>query len=140
MSALVDFAYYADVYMGSEADETSFPALCAHASDVIGAMTHWRATAGSIGGMPPFVQELVKKAVCAQVDYFALNGVESATGEDGRGFTVGKVRVDGAAASSSGAGVMAAHIAPMAKMYLEQSGLMNPRVGVLPDMPMIGWW
>ena len=42
MSAIVDYTYYSTVYMGTEADEASFPALCARAEDVIGAMARWQ--------------------------------------------------------------------------------------------------
>ena len=38
---VVDFEFYSNVYMGTDVDQTSFPALCARASDVIGAVTHW---------------------------------------------------------------------------------------------------
>ena len=38
---VVDFEFYSGVYMGKVADETSFTALCARASDVIGALTRW---------------------------------------------------------------------------------------------------
>ena len=38
---VVDFEFYSTVYMGTDADEASFPALCARASDVVGAVTHW---------------------------------------------------------------------------------------------------
>ena len=38
----VDFVYYSTVYLGKEADETSFPALCARAEDVISAMVRWK--------------------------------------------------------------------------------------------------
>lgn len=127
--------------MGTEADETSFPALSARAEDVIGAMTRWAVTAENLAGYPLCIQTLYKKAICAQTDFFALNGLETAEGGTPSGFTVGKVSVSG----KSGAdivrkGAMADAISPMAILYLEQTGLMNPQADVLPDMPMIGGW
>ena len=141
--AIVDAAYYITQYMGQEATECEFPALAARAEDVIGAMTRWRVTADTIATLPAQVQTLYKKAICAQVDFFALNGTESATGEStsGRGWTVGKVSVSGKSGSEmTRDGALSGAVSPMAIAYLEQTGLLNPSVPVAPDMPLIGWW
>ena len=131
MSAIVDFTFYHDTYMGTEADATSFPALNAHASRVIGAMTRWQVDEDNFAELPSFIQTLYKLAVCSQIDYLAVNGVESIyDGEDTVGFSVGKVRVDGKAKASAG-GAMSASISPAAISYLEQSGLMYPGVPVV---------
>jgi hypothetical protein len=132
MSAIVDFAYYSQTYMGQEADAASFPALCARAEDVVGAMTHWQVNADNIGELPEHIQTLYKKAVCAQVDGFAINGIDNAVGGMAQGWTVGKVHVSGAAnAAQAAGGSLAASVSPMAIMYLEQTGLMNPAVPVV---------
>ena len=131
MSAIVDYSYYTGTYMGTEASQTSFPALNAHASRVIGAMTRWQVNETNFAELPSFIQTLYKLAVCSQIDYLAVNGVESLyDGEDTVGFSVGKVRVDGKAKASAG-GAMSASISPAAISYLEQSGLMNPAVPVV---------
>ena len=135
MSANVDYEFYSTVYMGSEADPASFPALCARASDIVGAMTRW----ADVSHLPEWIQTLVKKAVCAQVDYFAVNGLDSIAGGDGHGFTVGKVSVGGSTDTGM-KGRMSMHISPMVTTYLEQTGLLNPQVETAPDMPLIGWW
>ena len=129
MSAIVDFCWYQSVYMGTEADAASFPALNAHASRVIGAMTRWQVTPENLNNLPSLVQTLYKLAICSQIDYLAINGVDSISGGDDVGFSVGKVRVDGKAKSSAG-GAMSASISPAAISYLEQTGLMNPAVPV----------
>lgn len=140
--AIVDLAYYKTVYLGQEATDCDFPALEARAEDVIGVMTRWEATADTIADLPPFQRTLVKKAVCAQIDYFAVNGLDSITGNtDGPGFTVGKVSVSGKSGSTIvRRGEMAEYVAPMAKAYLEQSGLMNPAVPVVKGGHMAGWY
>ena len=135
MSAIVDYEFYATVYMGNEADQASFPALCARASDVVGAMTRW----ADVSHLPKWIQTLVKKAVCDRVDYFAVNGLDSIAGSDGQGFTVGKVSVSGSTDTGM-KGRMTMHISPMVTAYLEQTGLLNPQVETAPDMPLIGWW
>jgi hypothetical protein len=141
MSAIVDYEYYSTVYMGQEADEASFPALCARAADVVGSIARWQVTAENIGQYPALVQTLYKKAICAQTDYFAVNGLDSVAGGNDRGFTVGKVSVSGKSGSELvRKGAMAEHLSPLVIMYLEQSGLMGPQVATAPDMPFVGWW
>ncbi len=139
MSAIVDYSFYSTVYMGTEADEASFPALCARAEDVVGAMTRWAVTVNSIDQFPELVQTLYRKTICAQVDFLAVNGLDSLTiaaGAD-NGFTVGKVSIHGrSGAAASAAGGMAGNVAPLAMMYLEQTGLLNPAVPVCEGR----WW
>ena len=125
MSAVVDYTFYITVYMGSEADAASFPALCARASDVVGALTRWV----DPDTLDDWTLTLYKKAVCAQVDFFALNGFDSVSGGPDTGFTVGKVSISGkSGADTTRKGVMAAHLSPLVQMYLEQTGLLHPGV------------
>ena len=130
MSAIVDFAYYSGTYKGTEADATSFPALNAHASRVIGAMTRWQVNENNVSELPSLIQTLYKLAVCSQIDFLSINGVDSISGGDDVGFSVGKVRVDGKSRTSTG-GAMSASISPAAISYLEQTGLMYPGVPVV---------
>lgn len=136
--AIVDWTYYTEVYLGAEATETEFPAIEARAEDVVGAMTRWTVTADTIASLPAFTRTLVKKAICAQVDFFAVNGLDSISASSGVGFTVGKVSVNG---KSGGElvrkGAFADNIAPLALVYLEQTELMNPQVNVIPDIGVI---
>ena len=135
MSAIVDFQYYTETYKGNEADETSFPALNAHASRVIANMTRWQVDETTIDSFPSIVQTLYRLAICSQIDFLAINGVDSLTdGEGSVGFTVGKVRVDGRSKTSAG-GAMSASVSPAAISYLEQTGLMNPAVPVAGCYP-----
>ena len=129
----VDFNYYSSVYMGSDADLASFPALCARASDIVGALTHW-VDDQHILTLHPQIQTLYKKAVCAQIDFLAINGTDAINESSTAGWTVGKVTVHGNAGSKSG-GKMSENVSPMAIAYLEQTGLMNPQVPTLE-----GWW
>ena len=126
---VVDYNFYANVYHG-EAGETAFPALCARAEDIVGALTHW-VDFNAIKA--PMMQLLYKKAICAQIDFFALNGVESLNDTGNGGFTVGKVSVHGKANQGESGG-LAQNVSSMAKAYLEQTGLMNPQV------PVFGGW
>ena len=133
MGVVVDYEFYTNVYKGTDADQASFPALCARASDIIGAVTHW-ADETVINSLPALFQTLYKKAICAQVDFFAINGTDSVNETATGGFTVGKVTVQGKASASTG-GKLSESISPLAIAYLEQTGLMNPQVPTFE-----GWW
>ena len=127
MGVIVDYQYYTDTYKGTEVDETSFPTLNAHASRIIGAMTRWQVDETTIDRFHSMIQTLYRLAVCSQIDFLAINGVESISNGIDTGFTVGKVKVDGKSGASAG-GAMSASISQAAKSYLEQTGLMNPQV------------
>lgn len=139
MSA-VDYSWYTGTYYGSEADEASFPALNARAEDVIGSLTRWQVTDDTLAGYPELTQTLYKKAICAQIDYFAVNGVSFVTASDGTGFTVGKVSVHNSLSSKGASSMAAKIICPLALQFLEQSGLMGPQVPTAPDIPYWGGW
>lgn len=130
MGAVVTYSFYTDVYKGSEVDSTSFPALNARAEDIICALTRWAVNDETIVNFPTLTQTLVKKAICAQVDFFGVNGLEI-TADTGRGFSVGKVSVNGKNIITMGKG--SESISSLALMYLEQSGLMSPQVQT------VGW-
>ena len=124
----VCFEYYNDIYLGQEADMASFPALCARAEDIVNAMVRWQDPAT----FTPFQMTLYKKAICAQIDYFAVNGFDSVTGGTDRGFTVGKVSIGGKSGGDMAhKGAMSGNLSPLVIMYLEQSGLMIPSVPVV---------
>lgn len=130
---MVDWTFYSTVYMGNDVDEASFPSLCVRAEDIIGAMTRW-ADETAISRLPAAYQTLYKKAVCAQIDFLSINGVDSVNETESAGFTVGKVTVHGKTSVSAG-GKMAGNISPMAISYLEQTGLLYPGVPTCD-----GWW
>lgn len=130
---VVDYTFYSTVYRGTDVDQTSFPALCARASDIIGAVTHWVDDA-TILTLPQLHQTLYKKAVCAQIDFLSINGMDSLNETETGGFTVGKVTVHGKS-SNGNCGKLTESISPLAIGYLEQTGLMNPQVPTLE-----GWW
>lgn len=129
MGAIVDFQYYTDTYKGNEATQTSFPALYAHASRIIGAMTRWQVTDENFSEFPSLVQTQYKLALCSQIDFLAINGTDEMNSGESGGWTVGKVTVHGKSDSGKG-GAMSAYISPAAILYLEQTGLMYPGVGV----------
>lgn len=126
--AYISYQEFAEIY-GQRVPEDEFPMYAENASDMIDVATRYViAQCGGLEGFPPIVQSMAKKAAAAQVLYLSQNGIDTVmTGQTGQGFTVGKVHLDGASASSGGAGNSAAQsmISPAATVFLEQTGLMG---------------
>ena len=128
--AVVDYEYYTSTYIGDPAvTEAAFPRLEARAEDAVNALIRFRA-------VPAQFETLYQKAICAQIDYYAIYGIEAASaGMMENSFTVGKVSITGGGASARSGG--ASMISPQAVAYLEQTGLLNPTVPVAGTR---GWW
>lgn len=134
--AIVNYAYYAETYMGETVAESDFPRLEARAERVVSQITHGRAA--NYAALPAVMQEAVKTGICAQIEYYAVMGEDVAiTGEMSNGWTVGKVHVNGSArASATGAASM---VCPAAIAALEQTGLLNGQVPTLGEPPSAPW-
>lgn len=138
--AIVTYNYYTSTYLGETIAQEDFPQAEAKAERLIAQLTHGRATEETFAALPSFQQQAVKDAICAQVEYYVMYGVEvSIAGKTAGGFTVGKVRVDSGsgAATKTGASTM---VCPGAIAALEQTGLLNPQVPTLGDPPIAPWW
>ena len=134
--AIVTYAYYSQTYLGETVAQPDFPQMEAKAERLIKQITHGRSANYAV--LPPFQQEAIQEAICAQIEYYALYGVDvSISGKTSDGWTVGKVRVDaGKSASATGAASM---VCPSAIAALEQTGLMNPQVPTLGEPPQLPW-
>lgn len=66
--------YYDSTFKGESVDDADFPSLCMRAGEIIEEMTMYRVTPVTILAMPEGVQERVKMAVCAQIEYLDANG------------------------------------------------------------------
>ena len=128
--AIVTENYYKNTYLGEPIATADFPRAEARAERLITQITHGRAA--NYAALPLFQQEAIQEAICAQIEYYAINGVEiSISGKTADGWTVGKVRVDkGSGASATGAVSM---VCPSAIAALEQTGLLNPQVPTLGE-------
>lgn len=70
----VDINYYASIYNGMEVEDEDFQSLCERAGEIIEEMTMYKVTPVTILAMPECVQDRVKMAVCAQIEYLDANG------------------------------------------------------------------
>lgn len=134
--AIVTYDYYVNTYMGETIAQTEFPRMEARAERIINQITHGRAA--NYATLPTFQQDAITEAICAQLEYYAVDGIEiSVSGKTADGWTVGKVRVDaGKSASATGAVSM---VCPSAIAALEQTGLLNPQVATLGEPPQAPW-
>lgn len=130
--AIVTYEYYTSTYYGEPIAETAFPRYDARAEEAITAITR----GADYSSLPSAFQELYKKAICAQVEYYVLQGLNVATeGASGGGsYTIGKISVSngsGNRASDFNAAYMS--IAPKARDLLEQTGLLGRSVATFSD-------
>lgn len=70
----VDMDYYTNTYKGESVDETDFLSLSGRAEEIIEEMTMYHVTPVIFPTLPERVQESVKMAVCAQIEYLDANG------------------------------------------------------------------
>ena len=138
--ALVTLEYYSDTFLGEPVAADEFPRYELRAEELILSLIRMNETkAATLTGD---TLTAVKKAVCAQIEYFQEYGVGVAVygKEAGGGFTVGKVSVNNGSSTAAASGARSI-IAPAVYIYLEQTGLLNPAVPVA-DMPpeYWGWW
>ncbi|MBO5971360.1 MAG: hypothetical protein J6S14_23040 [Clostridia bacterium] len=129
---LVSKDFYNNVYYGEPISDTDFPKYEARAEDMILGLIHRNAQ--QVSALSEDLQTAIKKAICAQMDYFFEYGLGvSVYGKEaGGGFTVGKVSVNNGSASKAATGARSM-IAPAVYVYLEQTGLINPSVETAPE-------
>lgn len=128
--AIVSYEFYTNTYMGEPLAESDFPRYDARAELIIRNMT--KGATDRFEEMTPETKEAVQNAICAQIEYFNLNGLDiSLAGRTGGGFTVGKVSVQGGNGAKTGASSI---ICPLVYSFLEQTGLLNPAVATF-DKP-----
>lgn len=129
--AYVTYEQYTQIYGAINFNAEEFARYATAASDLIDSVTMYRIVkAGGATAFPAWIQTQIQKATAAQILYFVQNGLESVlTGQTGVGFTTGKVHMDGA--NTSGMTQAQLMISPLAKTYLEQTGLMGRRVPCL---------
>lgn len=66
--------YYKNTYKGEPVASADFPSLRMRAEEIIEEMTLYRVSDALFPSYPEEVQERIKKAVCAQIEYLDANG------------------------------------------------------------------
>lgn len=92
----VDYDYYDETFKGESVDPADFPSLCERAGELIEELTLYRLTPVTFLAMPENIQNLVKKAVCAQIEYLdASGGADLDNGGGIQSATLGKFSYSG---------------------------------------------
>lgn len=127
MAALVDESYYRNVYKGAEVYD-DLPTLLDRASDIVRQHTLYRLD--DIDSLPSFMQENVRKAVCAQAEFIDQNGgLDSLCSGTAASFSIGKFSMSGGTSGSGSSRSPA--VSPLMLSYLESVGLLYRGGGVL---------
>ena len=130
MSAYVDATYYKDEYEGESVETKDFNRFAKRASEIVDQLTGYviRKSENGLTDFDEFIQTQVKKATCAKIEYYQLEGTESAvTGpsESGGSFSLSKFSQSSQASTNR----QAQRVSPAVLTYLEPTGLIK-RKGV----------
>lgn len=115
--------YYSGTFQGESVDSADFPGLLERASEIVEEMTMYRLTAITFEAMPEAVQEQVKRAVCAQIEYLNANGgseLDNSTGVQSA--SLGKFSYTSGSKTDSASGQTI--YAPRAQRILMPTGLL----------------
>lgn len=130
----VDEVFYKDDYEGIPVDDKDFSRLSKRASDIIDSLTDYQVPKIGLDKFSEHVQLLIKKACCAQIEYYQLEGIDlDATGNtlSGQSVSIGGFSYSGSDQSTSR---QANRVAPGCLSYLEGTGLLKKRrvrIGVI---------
>lgn len=119
----VDRGYYVGTFKGEPVDDADFPSLCMRAEELIEEMTMYRITPTTVLAMQEAVQERVKMAVCAQIEYLDANGgADMDNGADLQSAGLGKFNYT--KASGANGSTEQSTYAPRALRILAPTGLL----------------
>ena len=72
--AYINELYYKNDYRGEPVVEADFPSLCERAAEIIEEMCMYRISENRMDTYGTDIQERIKRAVCAQIEYLDANG------------------------------------------------------------------
>jgi hypothetical protein len=122
--AYIDYNYYTNTYKGTPIAEEQFGSLAERASDVIDMVTSYLLHGVEFTQFAQLIQDNVKKATAAQVEYMFINGGETAV----HGGSPSSVNI-GNFSYSEGAGGEKV-VSPAVICYLKPTGLLYKGVSV----------
>lgn len=73
----IDKDYYDNEYEGNPLTDDEFSKFNKRSQDIIDSLTSYQIPQIGFDNLKTNVQELIKKAVCAQIEYFKVEGIES---------------------------------------------------------------
>lgn len=122
----VDLLYYQETYCGDWPEHLAsedFAKLETRASLVIDSLTNSNIQAQGFENLHPLVQQAVKNAVCAQIEYMLKNGTDALHGVQPGSVHIGNFSYQVSSAPNNG-------ISPEAILHLSSFGLLYQGVTV----------
>lgn len=120
--AYVDYEYYRDTYKGTLEENVAIK-LLEEASDQVDRLTYGRIRARGFNNLTEYQQEMVKKAVCYQVDFINSYGDYLSTPLSG--YSIGDVSLSFSQENQGAGGIIADK---KTLDYLAQTGLSTRRL------------
>ncbi|EOI58844.1 hypothetical protein [Enterococcus gilvus] len=125
--AYVDEPYYTDKFEGTSVNDGEFSRFSKRATEIVDALTEYQIPKIGLDKFSDGVQELIKKACCAQIEYYQIEGIDvdiTGTPKSSLGYSIGDYS---RSASGVSTGRQAGRVAPSCLMFLEGTGLLRKR-------------
>lgn len=132
--AYVDEDYYMDEYEGSSVNTEDFSRFAKRASELIDILTDYQIPKIGLDKFSDLVQELVKKACCAQIEYYQLEGINvnvNGAPRTSQSVSIGDYSQSGSSGSTNN---QASRVSPACLTFLDGTGLLRKRsvrIGVI---------
>lgn len=130
----VDETYYKEDYEGTAVEADKFSRFSKRATELIDALTEYQIPKIGLDKFSESVQELIKKACCAQIEYYQVEGINvdiSGTPKSALSYSIGDYSYSASGGSTSR---QSSRVAPSCLMYLEGTGFLRKRsvkIGVI---------
>lgn len=130
----VDENYYEKEFEGTPVDASKFSRFSKRSSELIDALTDYQIVKIGLDKFSEGVQELIKKACCAQIEYYQIEGIKvdvTGTPKSSLSYSIGDYSHSASGGSSNR---QAGRVAPSCLMFLEGTGLLRKRsvrIGVI---------
>lgn len=123
----VDEKYYEEEFEGTPVENDKFSRFSKRATEVVNALTEYQILKIGLDKFSEDVQELIKKACCAQIEYYQVEDIDvdvTGTPKSSLSYSIGDYSRSANAGSTSRQG---GRVAPSCLMFLEGTGLLRKR-------------
>lgn len=130
----VDEKYYEEVFEGTPVENDKFSRFSKRATEIVDALTEYQILKIGLDKFSEDVQELIKKACCAQIEYYQVEGIDvdiTGTPKSSLSYSIGDYSRSASGGSTSR---QAGRVAPSCLIFLEGTGLLRKRsvrIGVI---------
>lgn len=120
----IDYAYYTGDFQGEEVDEQTFNKYARRASDLIDQVTNYVIAKYQFENLATFIQNQVKKATAAQVEFYVVKGnpAELDAGEGVSNVSIGSFSYQ--EGNNNQSSKQSNRVSPNALEYLRTTGLL----------------